>query len=392
MKKLKLDYARESCFKWNPPAYIKENNLNICVIILSLEINNGYDSISRYSSPILRSMSNKGYKIHIIDLAFIQSDSGAGIIRSLNNKGQYIEASREELLKYFPENMEIYRIFNAMMKDRQQDILDLICKINPLCIFDFSDEFSSISYYYSQNYPTFHFPMRKQGHAGSNFFHKYIIMQGEEDVKAHPPIAEEQVIRLPVFIETVQPLREFKREEYGLSEDDIVIVTVGNRLQYEIPNELIEQMCELLHKNKKVKWFLVGCAELFYLRNNHEELIGSSVYFVEYEKDLPGFYRICDIYLNPPRTGGGTSIAWAMQQGVTIVSATGGDAELNYIGKNNCVQSGDDLIPYIEKLLKNSTLLKQQKEKSIEISKKWDKDVFADKLIYEVNEFVKYFR
>ena len=386
MKALRCDYAKNLCLNWNPPAYNKVNNVNVCVILYA-----AVNPTLQYVSTILRSICETGhnYKFHIIELSPNSNDSSMGIIRftlPLVRINEQSKTTRTELLPYFPADMEFYRISSAMTKDRLQGILDLICKIEPLCIFDFSDEHSSISYYYSQSYPTIYFPNRKQGFTGSTFYHKYVVMEGKEAIEIHPPITEEQVLRLPVLYERVEPLREFHRKEFGLSNGDTVVITVGNRLTYEISNELAEQMCQLIRQNRSIKWIIVGCSELSFVKSKHEDLIGTYIIFIQYETDLPGLYKICDIYLNPVRTGGGFSIVWAMQQGLALVSSLcESDIETRSLGSNSYLPSEDDLVPYIVRLAEDRELLKQEKELSSKIALEWDWDngidCFIDKLI-----------
>ena len=393
MKSLRCDYAKKLCLNWNPPVYNNVNNANICVLV-----NEAAGATLQYITQVLCCMSEKGYKVQIIELSPFRNDSGMGILRFTDpffRANEQAKTTREALLPYIPEDMQLFRITGALAKDRQQGILDLICEINPLCILDFSDEYAAISYYFSQSYPTIFFPMRKQGFSGSTFFHKYVI-QGRETIEVHPPITYEQVLHLPAFLKRKEPLRVFSREEYGLTEEDIVVITVGNRLAYEISNELAEQMCELICNTKYIKWLIVGCTELSLIKTRYKNLIGENIVFISYETDLPGLYGICDIYLNPKRTGGGYSIGWAMQQGLALVSPVcGGDIETRCIGINNFLPMEADLVPYVRRLATDSQLLRQQQELSLKITAEWDWDnvinSFINKLIDGMNDLVNEF-
>jgi len=273
-----------------------------------------------------------------------------------------------------------------MMKDRQQDILSLICKIDPLSIFDASGDFTSVSYYFSQKYPTIYIPMRKQG-CSSSFFHKYVTMS-TGSIEVLPPVREEQVLRLPLYKSYVAPMRTFSREEYGLSGDDVVVITAGNRLHYEISNELAEQMCYTLRHNPNIKWLIVGCVDLPYINKIYSDLVSKGVHFIKYESDLPGLYGICDIYLNPDRVGGGTSIAWAMQQGLAVVSSLGASSGTSHIGVEFALEKESDLVPKILEMTKNIDLLNSNKNAMLNIASKWNIDTFIDMLLDGMNRLV----
>jgi len=381
MQELKRNYAKELCLNWNPPAYIQEKNLTVCVVISCFAAKTAppIKSWLKYISPILCSLSDRGYNIHIINISPTFSDSAMGFVKPFSARNIYPETSREDLLMYFNEKMVFHNLKNTTQKERQQDILDLICKINPLCIFDASGEYSSLSYYYSRNYPTVHFPLKRQGYAVSTFFHKHIITQGNDYVEIYPPLTEEKVLRLPLLSEYIAPKRTFDRKEYEIKEDDVVIITVGNRLSFDISNELSEQMCRLIISDNKIKWLIAGCAELPYIRDNHGGLVDRNIIFISYEADLPGLYGICDIYLNPKRIGGGLSVIWAMQQGLVVASPI--EAGAAFLGKANSLPTEDDLVPYIESLSRDVALLNAEKEKFRKISKQWDGSGFIEGLI-----------
>lgn len=394
LKQIREDYARKLCLNWTPPPYVKEGNADICVIVVNLESGRNFSSTPQYVSPTLRAMSDKKYNIHIIDLSPYRNDSGAGIVNPFFRLDRQSETRRERMPSCYPINANFYHIANAMMKDRQQDILDLISKINPLCILDFSDEFSSISYYYHQSYPTIYIPLRERGRTASTFFHRYVI-HGDNIVELYPPLREAQVLRLPLFLEHMNKSSKiFNRKKYGLTDEDVVVITVGERLQSEMSNELAEQMCELMCSDNKVKWLIVGCNEFPYINRNYKDLISRNVIFIGYENDLPGLYGICDIYLNPPRTGGGSSVAWAAQQGLAIASPLkAGDGGRLIFDKKNLISSEKALVPHIERLSKDKTLLNQEKEKYKKITMEWCSDVnyFIEKFLLGMDELIKDF-
>jgi len=302
----------------------------------------------------------------------------------------YRTTDREELLHFFPEEIEIHNIINTTRKTRQQDALALICRINPYCILDFSNEYAPISYYYSQNYPTIFLHLKKPGYS-SSFFHKYAFVQDGRTQSVYPPITEEQVIYMAPPIERNEPTRIFAREDYGFDADNVVVITVGNRIQYEISNNLAEQMCNLLLSNEKIKWLLVGCTELSYINHKYYDLVGKSVIFIEYETNLPGLYKICDIYLNPNRAGGGFSIAWAMQQGLAVASPLSAAAGDTLIGQELSVKKEDYLAPYIAAMADEPTLLKRNKNAMLDIASKWSIDAYINNLIAGMNELTQDF-
>ncbi|MNN40462.1 Glycosyl transferases group 1 [compost metagenome] len=70
--------------------------------------------------------------------------------------------------------------------------------------------------------------------------------------------------------------------------------------------------------------------------------------FIGYQKDLSAVYTMCDIYLNPPRSGGGTSAAEALYMGVPVLTYPLGD--VSYIARErNYINSMDEVGSFLRK-------------------------------------------
>jgi hypothetical protein len=116
------------------------------------------------------------------------------------------------------------------------------------------------------------------------------------------------------------------RAQIEATDEDLVMVTVGARLGEEIGGEWAERMIALLRARQDLVWVLVGgtgaCPPA--LREAPLERLR----FVPHQADLRSVLRCCDLYLNPPRMGGGFSVAEAMAEGLAVVSlgdSDGGD-------------------------------------------------------------------
>jgi len=384
-QRLMADYAKELALTWVPPKYNRDDNKKICVISHNLD-----ECVAQLLSPIVSELKRLGYSLYIIDLDPSYGDSGTSFLKS-----KWCSISQNDALKnklkndYYPTVELIFFPSASTSRTRQQQILGLICEINPYCILDATDEFSIISYYYHCNYPTVYLPLRIQG-CSSSFFHKMALTATTiEDVSISPPVRHEHVFFLPLYKAFLPPKKQFKREDYGLSQDDIIVVTVGNRLSFELSEELILRFCGLIETANNIKWLCVGCNDLPHMAKKHECLVNKNVFFIEYEDDLPGLYGICDMYVNPMRVGGGTTIAWAMQQGLAIVSPLGADAGEVLLGKANSLKNENDIVPYIEKLAKDRGLLENIKARSKEIVSGWNLQAHIGALVKVMDELAE---
>ncbi|NBD26694.1 glycosyltransferase family protein [Paenibacillus glycinis] len=381
------DYAEELALSWNPSPYRNGSNRTLCVLTVGFD----FDSPIKFTSPITKELLRRNYQVHVIDLLPFRNDSGANFLQpkyplllSGISPDQY-----DRIQTYYPEPIHLHYPNSVTMRDRQQEILDLISSINPFGILDLSDELGFISSYYYQDYPTIHLPVRKVRES-SSFFHRFVIPSNLPiDVQA--PIREDQVLPAPFLVEYVSPKREFKRNEYGFLSDDILVVTVGHRLNVDINPELVDKFCTAMCANPKVKWICVGPDEHRYMVERYSSLIGKQIYLWGYEDDLPALYGMCDIYLNPQRFGGGLSIAWAMQQGLALASPLGADAAMMYAGEELAVQDEKELVSYVMDLANSPGLLSNNQAIMRRKAAEWSIERFVDALIEGMVEIAEEF-
>jgi glycosyltransferase involved in cell wall biosynthesis len=116
------------------------------------------------------------------------------------------------------------------------------------------------------------------------------------------------------------------RAQIQATDDDLVMVTLGARLGEEIGGEWAKRIIARLCEREDLVWVLVGgvgaCPPA--LRDAPPQRLR----FVPHQAEVRGLLACCDLYLNPPRMGGGLSVAEAMAEGLAVVSldaCDGGD-------------------------------------------------------------------
>lgn len=130
------------------------------------------------------------------------------------------------------------------------------------------------------------------------------------------------------------------RRDYQLKEHQFVIITVGNRLQAEMNTEFIDEVCNFLSNHLDTVWLVVG-ATVPYLGSYYGDLIkAGKIVMLDYEYDLVALYDLCDVYVNPPRSGGGSSITWAMSRKLPVLQMDMAGAGLILTGRENCLKPG----------------------------------------------------
>jgi glycosyltransferase involved in cell wall biosynthesis len=116
------------------------------------------------------------------------------------------------------------------------------------------------------------------------------------------------------------------RGELGLRDDAMVLLSVGARLHAEIDGSWAGRMVALLQRYPNVQWLMVGGAAVrpAALLMLPEE----QVPVLPHRDDIRSVMRTADIYVNPPRVGGGFSVAEAMAEGLPVTAmqhSDGGD-------------------------------------------------------------------
>jgi hypothetical protein len=113
------------------------------------------------------------------------------------------------------------------------------------------------------------------------------------------------------------------RRQLGLAQDDVVLVTVGARLGQEIAGDWAARMAALLAPPSRLVWLLVGGAGD--VPEALRDVDPARLRCLAHRHDLRAVLRCCDIYLNPPRLGGGFSVAEAMAEALPAIAFAGSD-------------------------------------------------------------------
>lgn len=112
------------------------------------------------------------------------------------------------------------------------------------------------------------------------------------------------------------------RQALQLPQEVCVWVTVGTRLHSELSPSWVCQVREMLNRHPHARWLLVGQGpeQLQGLGLDHPQIV-----IRPFERHIGRLFKACDLYLNPPRRGGGHSVACAMFHALPVLSMQEGD-------------------------------------------------------------------
>jgi glycosyltransferase involved in cell wall biosynthesis len=141
----------------------------------------------------------------------------------------------------------------------------------------------------------------------------------EKDILSYLNHNGKNVIESIFVYRLEEPVNRLRKDDFGYSQESFVIAVVGNRLAKEINNEFIGILRKILELNVSVNVVFMGNFADFLEK---QKIIGyeERVKYIGMQSDLRGAYNIVDLYLNPPRRGGGTSAVEALAEGVPVVS------------------------------------------------------------------------
>ena len=167
------------------------------------------------------------------------------------------------------------------------------------------------------------------------------------------------------------------REELGLPINAVICIVVGYRLDQEIDETFLDVVRELAGKG--IYTAFMGGFSRYEEMTRDDDLLRCYSINLGFKDDALAVYECCDIYLNPKRLGGGTSVAEAMSKGLPAVTINYGDVATG---------AGDDFIvdDYSE-MIERVNKLSEDKDYYDIMSKKAKKR--ADKLTDSQGEFVR---
>ena len=140
------------------------------------------------------------------------------------------------------------------------------------------------------------------------------------------------------------------REELGISDDEIVLLTVGDLIARKNQKTAICALAKLLRKD--IRYVVCGRGELMeeYEKLSEELGVRDQVLFTGYRKDIREFYQMADIFVFPSyQEGLSVAVMEAMASGLPcILSRIRGNVDLLKDGEGGYLLDPDDAEGFAE--------------------------------------------
>jgi glycosyltransferase involved in cell wall biosynthesis len=146
--------------------------------------------------------------------------------------------------------------------------------------------------------------------------------QQQEEPKFWQNLPIPEVVDFPFRFWPNGPTIPFDWVSRHIPASAVVLVSVGYRLGMEMTQSWLEHMLSFLEAHQQVHWLLIGSAETEVLASLPRH---ARIHIIEPQANIDAWLAACDIYVNPPRMGGGGSVAMAMEKGLPVVSFAGSD-------------------------------------------------------------------
>jgi glycosyltransferase involved in cell wall biosynthesis len=159
----------------------------------------------------------------------------------------------------------------------------------------------------------------------------------------------------------------FTRQEFGIPEEKetFVMVVVGGRLTTEFTQELRDVLHKALQMGAVL--LIIGKMDTYEKFCDRDEVFKKQSRYLGIQNEFLPILDHCDLYVNPKRAGGGTSVIEAMYKGCPAVSLNEGDVSIG-AGEEFCVSTYAEMQDMIVKYMTDKefydTMSKKAKQRA----------------------------
>ncbi len=165
--------------------------------------------------------------------------------------------------------------------------------------------------------------------------------------------------------DVIEQATKLSRAELGLPKDKFLLSVVGIRLDYEVTEEFIRGIRKVFEQDCHIVF--AGKFEAYEgLCKRVPELAAHST-FVGYQDDILAFEEVCDLYVNPPRVGGGFSVVEAFYKGKPAVTLPYGDVAATS-GPEFWVEDLEEMTEMILRYKNDEIFYQKQAERAVQRS------------------------
>lgn len=272
-------------------------------------------------------LKNKlGKRVYIINTAEFMSSAQIINYFQIQVPG-YVEGySRVERIAYETDEYPFMQCPKEMPQESIiNDIIEKVKAINPYFIVTIGGN-SIVSDVCSNYYPTLTVGTVPSGLSTTKGQFQTIgrtINHDDREWLAQHGYTEEHLIESLFTSSFKKQTHAYTREELGLPDGRFIVEVVGARLDDEVDEDFRNLLHPLMEQG--IFFAFAGVFKKYEEYAQKDKLFADNSIFLGFQEDMLAVNELCDLYLNPRRIGGGTSVAEALYKGLPAVTFNYGD-------------------------------------------------------------------
>lgn len=274
--------------------------------------------------------------------------------------------------------------FSQDTMDQQKVLMELIYQWKPLCVWYIGSP-SPVQDIY-RNVVTQVSMGCTDGYACSEAPVLVSYMQsGSEDVRESIGYAQshgQKLFNIKFGSRFERENLSLTRKAVGIPEDCFALCVVGNRLDGEMSEEFIYMLLRLVESSERFHVVLIGQCKDDILK----EMSPDRYSLLGFRKDLIDVISLTDLFVNPPRQGGGGGSVRAFATNVPVVTYPDCDVS-NVTGPDFCCHNLQEMEMLIHRYADDKEFYEKQQEKTGERYEEWAKA--SDSLTEEVGKMLE---
>lgn len=153
---------------------------------------------------------------------------------------------------------------------------------------------------------------------------------GEDDRKvlAIMGVQPEKVKRTRFTFSFKEQTHHFTREAIGLPQDKFILLVVGWRLDEEVNHEFMQMLERVVIEQQDIAVAFMGVFDSCQKQMGTFPMLQEHVFYLGKQMDALAVVECCNLYVNPRRNGGGSSVSEALYKGLPAVTLPIGDVSV----------------------------------------------------------------
>lgn len=299
----------------------EERNDNLIIIMTGQFLNNAHAPTKLVLERAYHLIKDFNKDVIIINTCELLTSKGTLPFYKVITANKISQYSQVNQVKYKNINIPFYQPSIDMPNENEIiNILSIIQEYKPYFILNVGS--ANLTADLSCNLlPVISFPTTSDLAISEAQIH--IDCSKDRDYSSLDFINNESIIYSNLAHEGVEEKKQYKKEDFNLPKDKFLIVITGNRLDSEINEELIDLLIDIISYNSHIVF--IGHFLKYDFFCNKNSCLKNNSSFLGYQKDLYSLLNLFDLFINPPRVGGGTVAYWAILNQLPIITLNYGD-------------------------------------------------------------------